>query len=249
MNANTPKPGKSEAASEAKGGSSEVGDRRPEIEDRRIEAAAPCDRALSVPSPVGPRIRGLVFDCDGTLADTMPLHWRAWQRLTARHGFEFSEDRFYALGGVPTREILRILSAEQGLSLDVAALGMQKEDAYLDLLDEVAPIPEVVALVHHYQGRLPMAVATGGTHRVMDRVLRVLGIHHLFQAIVTNEDVRRFKPAPDVFLEAARQIGVVPGDCLGFEDTDLGIESIRAAGMEAVDVRVWLPAVRLRSAS
>jgi beta-phosphoglucomutase family hydrolase len=202
------------------------------------------------PSPlVGPHIRGLVFDCDGTLADTMPLHWQAWQALSRRYGFEFSEERFYALGGVPTREILRLLKAEQGLDLDPLVVGREKEAGYLDLLDRVVPIPEVIALVREHHGRLPMAVATGGTHRVMDRVLRALDIHHLFQAIVTNEDVPRHKPAPDVFLEAARQIGVPPGRCLAFEDTDLGMQAIGAAGMEAVDVRLWLPTVRAPAGS
>jgi beta-phosphoglucomutase family hydrolase len=197
------------------------------------------------PTPlVGSHIQGLVFDCDGTLADTMPLHWRAWQMLSARYGFTFTEDRFYALGGVPTREILRWLKAEQGLDLDPLAVGLEKERGYLGLLDEVTPIPEVVAIAREYHGRLPLAVATGGSHRVMDRVLRAIDVHHLFQAIVTSEDVPRHKPAPDVFVEAARQIGVPPERCLAFEDTDLGMQAIRAAGMEAVDVRVWLPIVR-----
>lgn len=198
------------------------------------------------PSPVSvpSHIRGLIFDFDGTLADTMPLHWRVWERLSARHGFRFTEQRFYALGGVPTREILRIIGAEQGVDLDVTAIAGEKEKGYLELLDEVTPIPEVVALARHYHGRLPMAVATGGTHRVMDRVLRAIGIDDLFRVVVTNEDVARHKPAPDVFLEAARRIAVPPAVCLAFEDTDLGLEAIRAAGMEAVDVRAWLPALR-----
>jgi len=182
-------------------------------------------------------VRGLIFDFDGTLADTMPLHWRAWQGIAARHGFVFTEQKFYALGGVPSREILRQLNREQGTSIDPIAVGLEKEEAYLALLDEVGPIPEIVAIVHDQQGRRPMAVATGGTRRVIERVLGHLKLRPFFQAVVTNDDVARPKPAPDVFLEAARQIGVAPEACLAYEDTDLGLEAIHAAGMQGIDVR------------
>ena len=185
-------------------------------------------------------IRGLIFDFDGTLADTMPLHWRAWQEIAARHGFNFTEQRFYALGGVPSREILKQLKREQGLNLDPNTVGIEKEEAYLRLLDEVNPIPEIVAIVRAQIGRRPMAVASAGTRRVIERVIERLGLRSFFQAVVTNDDVTRPKPAPDAFLEAARQLGVPPEACLAYEDTDLGLQAIRAAGMEAVDVRQLL---------
>jgi len=180
---------------------------------------------------------GLIFDCDGTLADTMPLHWRAWQVISARHGFRFEEDRFYALGGVPSREILEMLSREQGLGLDHFSVAREKEAEYLPLIAQVEPINTVVAIAQESYGRLPMAVASGGTRRVIEQVLDHLGIRGLFKAVVTSEDVRRHKPAPDVFLEAARQLGVNPQRCRAYEDTELGMQAIRAAGMEAVDVR------------
>jgi HAD superfamily hydrolase (TIGR01509 family) len=81
-------------------------------------------------------------------------------------------------------------------------------------------------------------VASGGTQQVINDVLEHLGIRHLFDAVVTSEMVKRQKPAPDIFLEAARRIGVDPGCCRAYEDTDLGLQAIRAAGMEAVDVRM-----------
>ncbi len=185
-------------------------------------------------------IKGLIFDCDGTLADTMPLHWRAWQVITARHNFHFPQDRFYALGGVPSRDILKLLSAEQGLTLDHLAVAREKEAEYLPLLAQVEPINAVVGIVRENFGKLPMAVASGGTHRSIEQVLDRLGIRSLFNAVVTSEDVQRQKPAPDVFLEAARRIGVAPQFCRAYEDTDLGMQAIRAAGMEAVDVRTLL---------
>lgn len=186
-------------------------------------------------------VDALIFDCDGTLADTMPLHWQAWQGLIVRHGFEFSEDRFYALGGVPSRDILALLKSEQGLRLDPVAVAREKEAAYLSLLPQVGPIQLVVQIARDHAGRLPLGVASGGTRHVIETVLRHLGIRHLFQAVVTSEDVVRQKPAPDIFLEAARQLGVASRACRAYEDTDLGLQAIRSAGMEAVDVRQLLP--------
>jgi beta-phosphoglucomutase family hydrolase len=182
-------------------------------------------------------IRGLIFDCDGTLADTMPLHWRAWQQVARRHRIHFTEDRFYALGGVPSRDILKTLKQEQGLALDPIVVATEKEEAYLELLSHVGPIEIVVQVAHEYHGKLPMAVASGGTRRIIEKVLVHLDMRHLFQAIVTSEDVVNQKPAPDIFLEAARRIGIPPQFCRAYEDTDLGMQAIRAAGMKAVDVR------------
>ena len=191
-------------------------------------------------------IRGLIFDCDGTLADTMPLHYLAWQVLERRHGFSFAEDRFYALGGVPSRDILRTLKAEQGLALDPLAVAREKEDEYLKMLHRVTPIDAVVDIARAHYGRLPLAVASGGSRRVIQTVLDHLQIRHLFQAIVTNEDVQNQKPAPDIFLEAARRLGVPACFCRAYEDTDLGLSAIRSAGMEAVDVRLALARAPLR---
>jgi beta-phosphoglucomutase-like phosphatase (HAD superfamily) len=185
-------------------------------------------------------IKGIVFDCDGTLADTMPLHWRAWQAVTARHRLNLPVERFYALGGVPSRDILRMLSQEQGIPLDHLAVAHEKEAEYLPLIAQVEPINAVVGVAREHYGKLPMAVASGGTRRVIENVLEHLGIKQLFNAIVTSEDVVRQKPAPDIFLEAARRIGVPPQCCRAYEDTDLGMQAIRAAGMEAVDVRELL---------
>jgi len=185
-------------------------------------------------------IRGIIFDCDGTLADTMPLHWRAWQSVTTRHGIAFSETRFYALGGVPSREILQTLRAEQQLAIDPLLVAKEKEEAYLELLSHVGPIEIVVNVAHEHYGKIPLAVASGGTRNVIDKVLRHLEIRDLFAAVVTSEDVVHQKPAPDIFLEAARQIGVAPEFCRAYEDTDLGMQAIRAANMEAIDVRLLL---------
>ena len=181
---------------------------------------------------------GLIFDCDGTLADTMPLHWRAWQIVTQKHGLHFPMDRFYAYGGVPTRDILKQLAREQGRTIDHIAVAHEKEEAYMPLMMAgVEPIYAVVDIAKSNHGKIPMAVASGGTQKIICRVLEHLKILHLFDAVVTSEMVENQKPAPDIFLEAARRIGVEPKFCRAYEDTELGLQAIRAAGMDAVDVR------------
>jgi beta-phosphoglucomutase family hydrolase len=182
--------------------------------------------------------QALIFDCDGTLADSMPLHWQAWQKVAKRYGLDFPEERFYALGGVPSRDIFRMLSAEQNRPLDPIAASHEKEAAYMPLLPNIRAIEPVVEIVRDNAGKLPMAVASGGNQAHIKEVLEHLGLLHYFQAVVTSEQVQRQKPAPDIFLEAARRLGVPPQFCRAYEDTDLGLRAIRAAGMEAVDVRL-----------
>ncbi len=183
-------------------------------------------------------IKGIIFDCDGTLADTMPLHWIAWSEIALRHGLHFPEERFYAYGGVPTRDILKMLRDEQGVNIDPIAVAKEKEEAYLKLIHQVGPIHEVVNVAREHHGKIPLAVASGGVQPIIVDVLKLLGIRHLFDAVVTSEHVVNQKPAPDIFLEAARRIGVEPRYCRAYEDTDLGMQAIRAAGMDAVDVRL-----------
>jgi HAD superfamily hydrolase (TIGR01509 family) len=121
--------------------------------------------------------------------------------------------------------------------LDHIAVAHEKEEAYLPMMAQVEPIHAVVEIAKAHHGKIPMAVASGGTQKVICDVLEHLKIRHLFAAVVTSEMVVNQKPAPDIFLEAARRIGVPPQFCRGYEDTDLGMTAIRAAGMEAVDVR------------
>ena len=182
-------------------------------------------------------IRGLIFDCDGTLVDTMPLHWRAWNSVCKRHGIVFPEERFYALGGVPSVKILHMLKDEQGLDMDPVAVSREKEEAYIPLMPEAKLIEPIAAIARDAQGRLPMAVATGGRTKYIKPLLESVGILDWFGAVVTADDVENHKPAPDTFLKAAALIGVPAEECRAYEDTDLGMEAIRAAGMEAVDVR------------
>ncbi len=185
---------------------------------------------------------GLIFDCDGTVVDTMPIHYAAWCSTTAKHGLEFPEDRFYALGGVSPFEVLRMLSEEQGVEIDAEAVTFQKETRYMELIADAEEIPEVMQIVREQHGKLPMAIASGGTHETVEGILQHCDIRHYFDAIVTSQDVENPKPAPDTFLEAARRIKVAPEKCRAYEDAHMGIKAIIAAGMEPVDVRKMLAA-------
>ncbi|UUO05243.1 beta-phosphoglucomutase family hydrolase [Blastopirellula sp. J2-11] len=179
----------------------------------------------------------LIFDLDGTLADTMPAHYIAWRATMAKYGISFDEDRFYSLGGCPSQKIVELLAEEKGIVLDSHSVAIEKEEAFLLEIAEVNSIEPVVELVHEYRGRIPMAVATGAMRYVADLILAHIGLTGCFDACVTSEDTARHKPHPDVFLEAARQLKVEPERCRVYEDADLGVEAGRRAGMEVVDVR------------
>ena len=182
--------------------------------------------------------RALIFDCDGTLVDSMPAHYAAWSATLKRYGIAFPEARFYALGGVPTRVIIELLSAEQGVDVDVERVARERDDAFIGAIAAVRPIPRIVDVARRHRGILPMAVGTGGTQRQARAGLTAVGILEWFDTIVAVEDVERSKPAPDVFIEAARRLRVDPEHCLVYEDADPGIEAAKAARMQVIDVRL-----------
>lgn len=184
-------------------------------------------------------IEGLIFDCDGTLVDTMPAHYRSWCEALAPVGLVLSEERFYALAGVPTVDIVELLAREQGVSCDAAAVSLDKDLRYLALSQSGAGIESVIAIARREHGRRKLAVASGGRRKLVLSTLRGAGILELFPVIVTAEDVEHGKPAPDIFLCAASRIGVAPTRCAVFEDADLGLEAGRAAGMLTYDIRPW----------
>ena len=182
-------------------------------------------------------IRGLIFDCDGTLADTMPLHQQAWDRAMADLGGASPPDEMTELAGVPTRRIFVILNERHGYAIDPDRGNELKEAYYAGLVDQALPIVEVVAVVERFRGRLPMAVASGGELKVVTSTLTRIGLLDAFDTLVTADDVEHGKPAPDIFLEAARRLGAPPETCIVFEDADAGIEGARRAGMRWIDVR------------
>ncbi len=185
--------------------------------------------------------QAIIFDCDGTLTDSMPVHYVAWHRTLTRYGLAFPEDRFYSLGGMPTDKIIRLLSVEQNIPVDPTTVSVEKEEAFVELIGLLKPIEPVVEVAQYYRGTLPMAVASGGFREIILQQLRQIQCDDWFDTIVTAEDTQRHKPFPDVFLKAAEQLRVPPEKCLVYEDSDLGIEAAKAAKMDFIDVRSFLP--------
>jgi HAD superfamily hydrolase (TIGR01509 family) len=178
---------------------------------------------------------GLIFDCDGTLADTMPLHYRAWTRLLDELDAPFPEELFYSLGGKPSETILELLRDQHDVDVpDVSGAAARKEAYFLELLHEVRPIEPVVQYARAWRGRRPLAVASGGYRSNVELTLEAIGVRSWFDTIVCVEDYSRGKPFPDAFIEAARRMCVAPAQCLVFEDSPLGVRAAQAAGMQYV---------------
>lgn len=179
----------------------------------------------------------IIFDCDGTLADSMPPHYLAWVETLERYKIQLSEDLFYEMGGWPSLKVIQFLLERDGIEGDAEKMAQEKEDAFEKHIHAVEPIEQVIEVVRKHHQKIPLAVATGGIPHVCHGILDTLGIRNCFDAIVTAHDVVNAKPAPDIYLEAAKRLGVDPKRCQAYEDTDPGIESARAAGMDVVDVR------------
>ena len=187
--------------------------------------------------------KGYIFDCDGTLADSMPLHFQAWRAAFAEYEapFAFSWELFMRRAGKTLELTVDELNREFGSALDPDLVAAAQRKSYDALLPSVGPIAPVVELLRRVASAFPVAVASGGDLPTVRTTLRTLGVLELLPVIVTAADVARGKPAPDMFLLAAERIGVAPQDCVVFEDSLLGIEAAEAAGMGAVLVRRLLP--------
>ena len=180
--------------------------------------------------------RAYLFDCDGTIVDSMPLHYVAWRKSLAEWNCEFAEELFYAWGGRPVTEIIAALNEQHGLDMPVDAVAKRKESLYYEQLPQLKAIPEVVEHIEAQHGRIPFAVVSGSRRNSVVGSLTALNLLDKFETLVCAEDYKNGKPAPDGFLLAAERLGIAPEDCLVFEDTDMGIEAATAAGMASVRV-------------
>jgi len=178
--------------------------------------------------------RAYLFDCDGTIADSMPLHYKAWKRALKEWNCDFEENLFYSWGGKPVRKIIADLNKMHGLEMPVESLAARKERYYHEQLPELEAIPEVLEHIEAQHGRIPFAVVSGSRRASVVGSLTALHLLDKFDILVCAEDYEHGKPAPDGFLLAARKLGVAPENCLVFEDTELGIRAATAAGMASV---------------
>jgi HAD superfamily hydrolase (TIGR01509 family) len=180
----------------------------------------------------------VIFDCDGTLVHSMPSHFEAWCEALSLHGAAniFKEDVFYAMGGRPTKDIVVEINDEYDLKLDPEAVAFSKREAFLKKLHKLELIDEVAAFAESLRGKVPMAIATGGTRLVIEKTLQAVGVSDLFEEVVTADDVKVGKPAPDIFLKAAQLLGVKPERCLVLEDAPAGVMAAQLAGMTVIAI-------------
>jgi len=179
---------------------------------------------------------GYLFDCDGTVIDSMPIHYAGWDYAAKKVGIalDFPKSLYESLAGTATTKIVEILNEMQGLSMDPLEISEIKREYYLANLDQLTVIPEVADYAKRVAETRPVAIVTGGARKIVTQSLQAVGLLDLFPVIVTYEDVPNGKPAPDMFLLAAEMIGVEPSECLVIEDGVLGIEGADAAGMSSV---------------
>ncbi len=183
---------------------------------------------------------GYIFDLDGTLVDTMPLHYRAWDQAMRKVGLKapLDEELFYSLGGVPTKKVAELIAKHYGLTIDVHEVFDHKESVFVELQKDAKLIEPVVEFARRAALTHPVSVASGGPRAIVRGMLELTGLARLFpfDKVVTPEDVVHGKPAPDMFLLAAERMGVPAKDCLVFEDAEPGMRAAEAAGMKWVRV-------------
>ncbi len=196
------------------------------------------DHRMNVPKLILPPgdFKAYLFDCDGTVADSMPLHYFAWSKALGEWNCEFSERRFYEWGGMPIRQIIETLAKEHGLELPVDQIAHRKESLYYEHLPSLRAVPEVLEQIEENHGRIPFAVVSGSTRESVSASLRAIGLLEKFGTLVCAEDYEKSKPDPEPFLTAARRLQVPPEFCLVFEDTQMGIDAAEAAHMAWVRV-------------
>lgn len=184
--------------------------------------------------------KGLIFDLDGTLADSMPIHFKAWKLTAIENGFDYTEKQFLDTAGMPTYKIVTVINKEMGLNLDPGKFSRRKEEIFLENIKDLKLIQPVGDIVKEFHNRLPMSIGTGGKKEIAKLTLEILGFDKYFDIIVSAEDVENHKPYPDTFLKCAELMKVAAEECQVFEDGEMGLLAASRAGMIVTDVRPFL---------
>jgi beta-phosphoglucomutase-like phosphatase (HAD superfamily) len=179
----------------------------------------------------------LIFDCDGTLANSIPVHIQTWVAALRSLGADLSEEWLYERRGMSAVELIQTLNSTFGYELDAMLVNTDRQRRYYDLVHTVVEIQVVADIARNHYGKVPMAVASGGDRAMVEATLDAIGLKSLFDTVVTINDVTQGKPAPDIFLLAAKRLGVGPENCIVYEDSEAGLEAAHRAGMRAIDLR------------
>jgi beta-phosphoglucomutase family hydrolase len=182
---------------------------------------------------VNPKAKGLIFDLDGTLADTMPVHFWAYKNILTKYGINFTPELFATLAGIPAVGTIEKLNEIFDTNMNAEKVGHFKEAEYEKIMHKMKAIDPVVELAKQYYGKLPMAIGTGGYHRLAWKTVDILGLNSYFSILVSADDVTHSKPHPETFLKCAEKMGVAPEFCQVFEDGEPGMQAAKAAGMMA----------------
>ena len=190
---------------------------------------------------IKPGIKGLIFDLDGTLVDSMPIHYEGWKKACERFGMTMDQSFLKNCSGIPGWVIAETVIKNGGLEgvVSVENILNAKLEEFIKKQHLIKPVEPVAEIVRKYYGVLPMAVGTGGHREAVEGSLEVTGLKKYFDVIVTANDVTSFKPHPETFLKCAELMKIDPQFIEVFEDSDLGLEAAKKAGMKATDVRGW----------
>jgi len=183
-----------------------------------------------------PTTKAFIFDLDGTLADTMPLHFDAWAKTAAIMNLEFSLEFLKGCAGMPSSKIIELLNEKNNQTIDPQKFSILKEEFFTKEMHKIKEISAVTDLVYKYHGKMPMAVGTGGKRTIAAETLRMLGLDKYIPILVSADDVDNHKPEPDTFLKCAELMGISPENCQVFEDASLGFQAAKSAGMMLTDV-------------
>lgn len=183
------------------------------------------------------KAKALIFDCDGTLVDSMPLHMKAWKEAFKQFDEKYNEEFLFSLKGMKETEIIDLYNQSFGTSIDREKIVTAKHNYFINHLNEVKPIRIVVDVAKSFYGKVPLAVVSGSVSKIVYAELKAAEIFELFQFILTANDPYKPKPDPEIFFAAASKINVNPEFCLVFEDGDAGLEAALKAGMKTIDVR------------
>lgn len=189
---------------------------------------------------IHPKAKALIFDLDGTLSDSLPVHIASWNAVCEKLNCTFDERILVEMTGAPTLSFAERIKREQNLEITAEELVVLKQQEFWKNINQIKPHDAVIDLMKSAHGKIPMAVGTGASRTSAMLQMKELGIDQLFDFIVTADDVDRHKPEPDTFLKCAELMGVEPKYCQVFEDGELGMQAAQTAGMLLTDVRPFV---------